>query len=62
MIQRNGEVAIQMLSDVQQKTIRPLLQKTIAQGTLIYTDEYNIYNRLTQWGYLHKTVNHSQGE
>ena len=28
----------------------------------LYTDEYDIYNRLPEWGYLHKSVNHSAGE
>jgi transposase len=53
---------IQMLPNVQQVTIAPLITKTIIAGTLIYTDEYNIYARLTEWGYEHKTVCHSTGE
>ena len=62
MIQRGGEVVIHMLENVQQKTIKPFIKATIASATLIYTDEYNIYARLKQWGYVHKTVNHSIGE
>ena len=62
MIQRGGGVSITMLENVKQKTIAPLIQSTIAPGTLVYTDEYNIYNRLPSWGYEHKTVCHSQGE
>ena len=62
MIQRGGEVVIHMVANVQQTTIKPLIKKTILAGTLIYTDEYNIYARLEQWGYDHKTVNHSIGE
>jgi transposase-like protein len=62
MIQRNGKVAIQMLPNVQQVTIQPFMTKTIQAGSLIYTDEYNIYDRLEQWGYQHKSVNHSAGE
>jgi len=62
MIQRGGEVVIHMLENVQQTTIEPIIKKTILAGTLIYTDEYNIYARLQQWGYDHKTVNHSIGE
>lgn len=62
MIQRQGEVVIQMLPNVQQVTIAPLITRTIIAGTLIYTDEYNIYARLTEWGYEHKTVCHSTGE
>ena len=62
MFQRSGQVVIRMLADVKQTTIAPLIQSTIAQGTLIYTDEYDIYCRLKQWGYEHKTVCHSKGE
>ena len=62
MIQRNGEVRIHMLANVQQETIRPIICATIAPGTLVFTDEYNIYNRLEEWGFEHKTVNHSSGE
>ena len=59
MIQRNGEVVIHMLANVQQRTIKPILTKTIELGATVFTDEYNIYARLPQWGYQHLTVNHS---
>ena len=62
MIQRGGEVFIKMLENVQQKTIEPIIKNVIGADTLIYTDEYNIYDRLEKWGYRHKTVNHSIGE
>ena len=62
MIQRGGEVVIQMLANVQQKTIQPIIQATVSAGTLIYTDEYDIYARLSDWGYVHKSVCHSAGE
>ncbi|MEJ2266419.1 MAG: transposase [Anaerolineales bacterium] len=50
MLQRNGEVVIQMLPNVQQATIQPLITRTMAPGSLIYTDEYDIYDRLPAWG------------
>ena len=62
MIQRSGEVVIRMLANVQQATIEPILRATIALGTIVYTDEYDIYARVTQWGYEHKTVNHGRKE
>jgi transposase-like protein len=62
IIQRCGQVAIQMLEDVKQRTIEPLIKGTVVPGTLIYTDEYNIYGRLCEWGYEHKSVNHGKGE
>lgn len=62
MIERGGEVVIKMLANVQQKTIKPIIQATVNTGTLIYTDEYDIYARLEAWGYAHKSVCHSAGE
>ena len=46
MIQRGGQVVINMLTNVKQKTIEPFIRETIAPGTLVYTDEYSIYARL----------------
>jgi transposase-like protein len=62
MIQRGGEVVIRMLANVKQQTIMPLIQATVAPGTMVFTDEYDIYNRLAAWGYEHKSVCHSRGE
>ena len=62
MIERGGDVVIRMLANVQQGTIKPLIQATIAPGTVVYTDEYDIYSRLEEWGYEHESVCHSAGE
>jgi transposase-like protein len=62
MIQRGGSVSIQMPGNVQQVTIGPIIEKTIVPGSLIYTDEYAIYDRLSEWGYFRKSVCHAAGE
>jgi transposase-like protein len=62
MIQRGGQVVINMMANVKQKTIEPFIKETIVPGTLVYTDEYSIYARLCAWGYAHKRVNHGRGE
>ena len=62
IIQRNGSLIIEMFPNVQQVTIKPFITENIEKETLIYTDEYNIYNRLIEWGYHHKTVCHSKGK
>jgi transposase len=62
MIQRTGEVIIRMLADVKQTTIGPLIKRSILPGTVVYTDEYDIYARLPGWGYTHRTVCHAAGE
>ena len=51
-----------MLPNVQQKTIRPIIEGAVTKGSQLYTDEYDIYGRLTNWGYKHNTVCHSKGE
>jgi transposase-like protein len=62
LIQRGGRVVMRMLANVQQRTIKPIIEKYVAKGSLIYTDEYDIYARLPSWGYAHETVCHSHGE
>ncbi len=42
MIQRGGQIVIRMLADVKQKTVGPLTRNTIAPGSDVYTDEYDI--------------------
>jgi transposase len=55
-------VILHMLPNVRQATIRPIITQAVAPGTLIHTDEYDIYARLPAWGYGHKTVCHAHGE
>jgi transposase len=62
VIQRGGQVMLRMLANVQQTTIQPIIEATVVKGSLIYTDDYDIYARLPTWGYPHKTVCHGQGE
>jgi transposase-like protein len=62
LIQRGGQVILHMLPNVRQATIKPIITAAVAPGTLINTDEYDIYARLPAWGYGHKTVCHARGE
>ena len=61
-MQRGGQVVINRLAHVKQKTIEPFITDTIVPGTLVYTDEYSIYTRLQSWGDGHTRVNHGRGE
>src|SRR3954465_12673474 len=60
--QRGGEVVLRMLANVRQVTIRPVIEGTVAKGALVRTDEYDVYGRLEEWGYGHRTVCHARGE
>lgn len=35
-----------MLANVQQRTIKPIIEGTVAADTLVHTDEYGVYARL----------------
>src|SRR5215211_5595627 len=43
-------------------TIKPIIEASVSKGSLIHTDEDDIYPRLQVWGYQHKTVCHGHGE
>lgn len=55
-------VCIKMLDNVQKTTIQPIIRRTVKKNSIVYTDEYNIYNWLSGEYKEHKTVNHSAGE
>jgi hypothetical protein len=46
--ERGGEVVIRLLANVKQVTIGPLIDRTIAKGALVYTEECDIYSRLVE--------------
>ncbi|WP_339097327.1 IS1595 family transposase [Deinococcus sp. VB343] len=62
MIERGGKLVLHLCDNVQQRTIQPLITAAITPSTVVSTDEYAIYNRLTEWGYGHVTVNHGDSE
>jgi len=62
MMQRGGQVVINLRANVKHKTIEAFIKDTSTPGTLVYTDEYSIYARLCAWGYDHQRVNHGRGE
>ncbi len=48
MIARGGQAVIRVLENMQQQTIEPSVKATIATDSLIYTNEYGVYNTLTE--------------
>ena len=59
---RFGERARLMCSTRCAESFGPLIRATIAAGSVVYTDEYDIYSRLQDWGFSHHTVCHSKRE
>ncbi len=60
--QRDGRIKAMPVNDTTSKTICNIINKTVAKGATICTDEYNSYNGLATQNYNHLRVNHSAGE
>ena len=62
MQQRNGNVVAIKVEDTKGATLMPIVSQFVEYGATTYTDEATIYNKLTENGYIHQFVNHSQRE
>ena len=60
MVERGGKLIAQTVEIVQSKTIMPIVEESIEKGTQIYTNEFNIYNKLPSMGYDHGIVPHKE--
>ena len=70
IVQRKGKVIAKALPDVTSGSILPMIRDHVVPGSVIYTDEYVVYQGITAMrqpdgspaGFWHGTVNHSQAE
>ena len=62
MVQRDGKVVAMKVEDTKGATLMPIVSQFVEEGTVTYTDEASIYNKLEENGYEHVFVNHSQRE
>lgn len=61
LVERSGRARLYVLKDVRKSTVTPIIKRTVSKGSLIYTDEYGIYNKVKET-YKHETINHSAKE
>jgi transposase-like protein len=62
MMQRDGQVMTKVVPNVAKKTLQPIIEQNILDGSKVHTDELKSYKGLKKAGYNHQTVNHSAGE
>ena len=62
MNQRGGKVVAMKVEDTKGATLMPIVSQFVKEGTVTYTDEASIYNKLTENGYDHLFVNHGKRE
>ena len=60
ILERDGLVKVQVLTDVRAETLFTYTVKMVRRGSLVYTDQYKGYDSLRFCGYRHLQVNHSK--
>lgn len=62
MVERQGKAKAEVVENIRIATIQPIINDSVAKGTQVMTDEFNIYNRVRDNGYTHQTVQHGVGQ
>lgn len=53
-------VRAMVVENTNRDTIEPIISQFVEEGSTVFTDELNSYNRLADMGYNHKICNHGQ--
>ena len=61
MIQTGGQVRTAVVPNTQAKTIKPVIENMVNDGSIIVTDEWHAYKGLAN-NYAHVVVNHKENE
>ena len=59
-LERKGKVYTQMISDVKEKTLMPIIRCKIRPDSIIYSDCFRSYNALDVSEFKHLRINHSE--
>ena len=57
--QRKGDISATVTPDIKRDTLYPIIKEHVMPDSMVYTDEYRIYDRLKGHGYNHKRVHHA---
>ena len=62
MVERGGRVVAVVTPDAKAKTVLPIMYERILPESVVYTDDYPIYDKLSQHpnGYVHRRIQHAQ--
>jgi transposase len=60
LLKRGGKVYAKMISDVQGKTLKTILEKKIVPDSIVYSDTFPAYNVLDVSGFKHYRINHAK--
>jgi transposase-like protein len=60
IVQRKGRVVAVTVPNVQRATVMPHIEEYVLPESIVYTDEYAVYNPLKRYGYQHRRVRHAE--
>lgn len=62
VVERGGRVMALVTPDARAKTVLPVIHERVLPSTVVYTDDYPIYDHLSAHanGYVHRRIQHSQ--
>lgn len=60
ILEREGQVLVEVVPDVRAETLLGLTVKTVRRGSIVYTDRFKSYDSLMFCGYRHLKVDHSK--
>ncbi|HUF54277.1 MAG TPA: IS1595 family transposase [Dehalococcoidia bacterium] len=60
IVQCGGKVAALVTPDVSRATVMPIIEAKVLPRSMIYTDDYKVYNPLSDKGYGHRRIAHSE--
>lgn len=61
MLERNGKLRAQKVSNTKGRTLQPIILENVKRGSKIMTDEWGAYNDLKKY-FHHRVVNHRRGQ
>lgn len=59
---RRGKVWAEIVPDVEAATLQPLIKNRVRRGSIVCSDTWKAYTGIASKGYVHRLVNHGEGE
>jgi len=59
---RNGQVWAEIVDNVDENTLLPLITKQVKRGSIVCSDTWKAYTGIAAKGYVHRLVHHGEGE
>jgi transposase len=60
MVQRGGNVIARVTPDAREASIMPIVREKVLPASIVYTDQFPIYDKVGANGYEHRRINHAE--